>query len=271
MPAEKAYQAGYVHEIPSDITTAMKIILVGNGRMGRQIADIVARSTEHSILRALDAEDPIDAQAFAGADAIIDFTVRDAFLVNYPAMIASGVPVVVGTTGLDDVMGRVRDDVAASGASMLCSANFSLGVNIFLRTLREAARLIAPFGQFDIALCEQHHTGKADFPSGTGLRAAEVVLASNPRKSTVTRQLEDGRKIGSEELQVAAIRLGSVFGVHSAYIDSDADSIELTHTAKNRTGFASGAIHAAAWLADRHRVQPGFYSMDDFLNDIFAA
>lgn len=239
--------------------------------MGRQIADIVTRTGEHTIHRVLDAVDTIDAKSFTGADAIIDFTVRDAFLANYPAMIASGIPVVVGTTGWDDAMGSVREQVIAAGASMLYSANFSLGVNIFLRTLREASRLIAPFEQFDIALCEQHHTGKADFPSGTGLRAADVVLSANPRKKTVTRQLEDGRKIGSEELQVAAVRLGSVFGVHSAYIDSDADSIELTHTAKSRTGFASGAVHAAAWLAARHGVQPGFYTMDDFLNDLFKA
>lgn len=249
----------------------MKLTLVGNGRMGRQIADIVYRSNEHTIHRVLDAGDTIDAAAFQGSDAIIDFTVRDAFLDNYKAIIASGIPVVVGTTGWDDVMEQVKGEVLAAGSSMLYSANFSLGVNIFLRTLREAARLIAPFEQFDIALSEQHHTGKADFPSGTGLRAAEVVLSANPRKKTVTRQLEDGRKISSDELQVAAIRLGSVFGVHSAYIDSDADSIELTHTAKSRTGFASGAVHAAAWLATRHSVKPGFYSMDDFLNDLFKA
>lgn len=249
----------------------MKLSLVGNGRMGRQIADIVARSGEHDIVCVLDAGDTIDADSLCGAEAIIDFTVRDAFLENYPALVASGIPVVVGTTGWDDAIELVRSEVASAGASMLYSANFSLGVNIFLRTLREASRLIAPFGQFDIALCEQHHTGKADFPSGTGLRAAEVVLSANPRKKSVTRQLEDGRKITGDELQVAAVRLGSVFGVHSAYIDSDADSIELTHTAKNRTGFASGAVHAAAWLAARHAVKPGFYTMDDFLNDLFTA
>lgn len=248
----------------------MKITLVGNGRMGRQIADIVNRAGEHTIHRVLDAVDIIDAPAFAGSDVIIDFTVRDAFLANYKAMIASGVPVVVGTTGWDDVMGKIRDEVAAAGTSMLYSANYSLGVNIFLRTLREASRLIAPFQQFDIALTEQHHTGKADFPSGTGLKAAQEVLSANPRKKQVVRQLEDGRKLRNDDLQVAAIRLGSVFGVHSAFIDSDADTIELTHTAKSRAGFASGAVHAGAWLVAHHVLRPGFYTMDDFLNDLFA-
>ncbi|NTV03247.1 MAG: 4-hydroxy-tetrahydrodipicolinate reductase [Chlorobiaceae bacterium] len=248
----------------------MKLTLVGNGRMGRQIADIAARSGSHTIDRVLDFQDKIDADSFRGSDAIIDFTVRDAFLANYPAMLASGVPVLVGTTGWDDAMERVRQDVASAGASMLYSANYSLGVNIFFRTLREAARLIAPFEQFDIALSEQHHTGKADFPSGTAIKAAEEILKSNPRKRTVVRELEDGRKLRSDELHVASIRLGSVFGVHSAIIDSESDTIEVSHTAKNRTGFASGAVHAAEWLAGRHAVKPGFYTMDDFLNDLFS-
>ncbi len=249
----------------------MNISLVGNGRMGRQIAEIVARTGQHTIVRVLDAGDNIDSKAFTGSDVIIDFTVRDAFLVNYPAMVASGVPVVVGTTGLDDVLGKVKAAVAASGNSMLYSANYSLGVNIFLRTLREASHLIAPFEQFDIALCEQHHTAKADFPSGTALKAAEEVLAGNPRKKSIVRQLDDARRLRRDELQVAAVRLGSVFGVHSAIIDSDADTIELTHTAKNRSGFASGAIHAASWLVAHHVLRPGFYTMDDFLNDLFEA
>jgi 4-hydroxy-tetrahydrodipicolinate reductase len=249
----------------------MKITLVGNGRMGRQIADIVTRSGMHVIDRVLDVNDTIDAGSFSGSDVIIDFTVRGAFLVNYQAMIASGVPVVVGTTGWDDAMLHIRDEVAAAGTSMFYSANYSLGVNIFFRTLREAARLIAPFEQFDIALSEQHHTGKADFPSGTAIKAAEEILKSNPRKRSVVRELQDGRKLQSDELQVASIRLGSVFGVHSAIIDSESDTIELTHTAKNRTGFASGAVRAAEWLAGRHATLPGFYTMDDFLNDLFSA
>jgi 4-hydroxy-tetrahydrodipicolinate reductase len=249
----------------------MNITLVGNGRMGHQIADIVAASGVHRIERVLDVQDIIDAGSFSGSDVIIDFTVRSAFLTNYPALIASGVPVVVGTTGWDDVMPQVREDVAKAGSTMFYSANYSLGVNIFFRTLREAARLIAPFEQFDIALFEQHHTGKADFPSGTAIKAAEEILRANPRKSTIVRELQDGRKMQSDELQVASVRLGSVFGIHSAFIDSESDTIELTHTAKSRTGFASGAVRASEWLAARHATQPGFYTMDDFLNDIFSA
>ncbi|NTU97433.1 MAG: 4-hydroxy-tetrahydrodipicolinate reductase [Chlorobiaceae bacterium] len=245
----------------------MKFTLVGNGRMGRQVAMVATQSGIHEIAAVLDIDARITPESFSGSDAVIDFTVRDAFLRNLPAILESGVPVVVGTTGWDDVREEVAGKVTAAGSSLLYSANFSLGVNIFLRTLREAARMISPFGQFDIAFAEQHHTGKADFPSGTALRAADMILSVNNRKKTIATQLSADRRLASEELQVAAIRLGSVFGKHSAFIDSESDEIEISHTAKNRSGFASGAVEAAVWLAGRHRTAPGFYTMDDFLNE----
>lgn len=248
----------------------MKFTLVGNGRMGQQVAGVINRSGIHEIAVVLDDSCAVTAESFLGSDAIIDFTVRDAFLKNLPAMLQSRVPVVVGTTGWDDEMPDVKRRVGESGSSLLYSANFSLGVNIFLRTVREAARLIAPFDQFDIAFSEHHHTGKADFPSGTALRAAEMILSVNPRKKTLVRQLSDDRKIAPDELQVAALRLGSVFGQHTAFIDSEMDEIVVSHTAKNREGFAAGAVQTAKWLAARHTASPGFYTMDDFLNEMLA-
>ncbi len=248
----------------------MRFTLVGNGRMGQQVALVIAQSGCHETAATLDIDAAITPEVFRGSDAIIDFTVREAFLANLPSMLASGLPVVVGTTGWDDVQDEVKQQVTAAGASLLYSANFSLGVNIFLRTVREAARLISPFAQFDIAFAEQHHTGKADFPSGTALRAADMILSANSHKKTVVRELSDDKKLAKDELQVASLRLGSVFGKHSAFIDSDADEIVISHTAKNRSGFASGAVEAAAWLALRHKTAPGFYTMEDFLDEKFS-
>jgi len=248
----------------------MRFTLVGNGRMGQQVAQVIRQSGNHEVFAVLDVDATISTDVFRGSDAIIDFTVREAFLANLPAMLASGVPVVVGTTGWDDMQEEVKQQITAAGASLLYSANFSLGVNIFLRTVREAARLISPFAQFDIAFAEQHHTGKADFPSGTAVRAADMILSANSRKKTVVRQLSDDKKLAPDELQVASLRLGSVFGKHSVFIDSDADEIVISHTAKNRSGFASGAVEAAAWLALRHKTAPGFYTMEDFLNEKFS-
>ncbi len=248
----------------------MRFTLVGNGRMGQQVAQVIGQTGSHAVAAVLDIDTTISPDLFRGRDALIDFTVRDAFMANLPAMLASGVPVVVGTTGWDDILEEVKKMVSGAGGSLLYSANFSLGVNIFLRTVREAARLIAPFGQFDIAFAEQHHTAKADFPSGTALRAADMILSANSRKKSVARQLSDDKKLAADELQVASLRLGSVFGKHTAFIDSDADEIVVSHTAKNRSGFASGAVEAAIWLALRHKTEPGFYTMDDFLNEKFA-
>ena len=248
----------------------MKFTLVGNGRMGHEVAAVIESSPLHSVAAVLDIDAVITPEVFQGSDAIIDFTVRDAFLQNLDAMLVSGVPVVSGTTGWDGLREEVAAKVSAAGASLLSSANCSLGVNVFLRTLREAARLIAPFGQFDIAVEEQHHTGKVDFPSGTALAAANVILSANSRKQRIVRELPQAGRLPSEDLQVASLRLGSVFGKHSAFIDSEADEIVLSHTAKSRSGFASGAVEAAAWLAGQHRKLPGMYSMDDFLNELLA-
>jgi len=248
----------------------MKYTLVGNGRMGQQVASAIEASGEHTVHDILDVDAEISEHSFSGSDVIVDFTVRDAFLVNLPAMLASRVPVVVGTTGWDREMAIVRSMVEKSGSSLLYSANFSLGVNVFLRTVREAARMIAPFEDFDIAFSEQHHTAKADFPSGTALRAAEMILEANSRKKSIVSQLSTDRKIDRDELQVAAIRLGSVFGQHAAYINSESDDIVVSHTARNRKGFAGGAVQAGKWLAQKHTTQPDFYSMDDFLDEVLG-
>ncbi|UZJ41831.1 4-hydroxy-tetrahydrodipicolinate reductase [Prosthecochloris sp. SCSIO W1101] len=248
----------------------MKYTLVGYGKMGQQVAGIIESSDEHEVHTVLDVDAVITEERFAGSDVIIDFTVRDAFLANLPIMLASKVPVVVGTTGWDADMPMVRQQVAAAGASLMYSANFSLGVNIFLRTVREAARMIGPFDEFDIAFSEQHHTAKVDFPSGTALKAAEMIVEVNSRKKTIVSQLPTEKMINPDELQVAAIRLGSVFGQHSAYINSEFDDIVISHTARNRRGFAGGAVQAGKWLAEKHVSQPGFYTMDDFLDEVFG-
>ena len=248
----------------------MKYTLVGNGRMGKQVAAAIEASGEHRVHSVLDVDADISEGSFSGSDVIVDFTVRDAFLANLPAMLSSGVPVVVGTTGWDENMADVRAKVADAGASLLYSANFSLGVNIFLRAVREAARMIAPFDGFDIAFSEQHHTGKADFPSGTALRAAQMILDANPRKRSIARELPESGIIAPEELQVSAIRLGSVFGRHAAHVNSEFDDIVISHTARNRRGFAMGAVQAGKWLAERHRLAPGFHTMDDFLDDVLT-
>lgn len=248
----------------------MKYTLVGYGKMGQQVAGILEASDEHEIHAVFDVDAVITEECFDGSDVIIDFTVRDAFLANLPAMLSAKVPVVVGTTGCDADMTRIKEEVEQAGTSLLYSANFSLGVNMFLRTIRKAAKMIEPFDEFDIAFSEQHHTAKVDYPSGTALKAARMILEANSRKKTIISELSHDETIRPEQLQVSAVRLGSVFGRHEAHINSEYDDIVISHTARNRRGFAGGAVQAGKWLAVRHDSQPGFYTMDDFLDEVLG-
>lgn len=247
----------------------MKIALIGKGNMGKAITDVVAGMEGHEIVAAYDLDNPLTKEGLKKADVAIEFTSRDAFLQNLELFLDSGVPVVVGTTGWYDELESVRKKVLAANASMLYAANFSLGVNIFFRMVRQAARLIAPFENFDIAITEQHHTGKQDAPSGTALKAAQEVLAGLPRKSRIKTAMPEAGRIQPDELLVTATRLGTVFGQHTIHIDSESDSISVSHTAKNRTGFARGAVEAALWLAQGGG-RKGLLTMEDFLNEKLA-
>jgi 4-hydroxy-tetrahydrodipicolinate reductase len=238
----------------------MKLILVGYGKMGKAI-DAIAHAEGCTVVATADSKTPLTPALLSKGDAVIDFTSRDAFLKNVPALIGSGKPVVVGTTGWNDDSESVKAQVISSGSAMIHSANFSLGVQLFFRMARAAASLIAPFNGFDIAISETHHTQKLDSPSGTALKLASEVLSACPRKTKLTTSLDD--RLASNQLLVQAIRLGKVFGTHTLHIDSEFDEIELRHNAKNRLGFAQGSIAAAKWLADKK----GFFTIDDLLDD----
>lgn len=239
----------------------MKIVLVGNGNMGKAIAALLAETQQHEIIATFSSKEPLHVEALAEADACIDFTTAAAFLENLPVLLQAKKPIVVGTTGWYDQLSEVAQKVQAANGALLYAPNFSLGVNLFLQLVKVAASLIAPFPEFDLALSEIHHTRKKDAPSGTALKAADYVLSVLSRKTTLRTSLADSAPIQKEQLLVTSLRLGSVFGTHTLHIDSPADELVLTHTAKSRRGFAEGALQAAEWLQGRQ----GFFSFDDFL------
>ncbi|MCS7014259.1 MAG: 4-hydroxy-tetrahydrodipicolinate reductase [Chloroherpetonaceae bacterium] len=241
----------------------MKIILVGNGQMGRAIAAIIAETPQHQILAALSSKDVLQPDMLANADALIDFTNAKAFLQNLPVLLAANRPIVVGTTGWYHHLSEVKAQVEGADGALLYAANFSLGVHLFLRLAKVAASLIAPFPEFDIAISEAHHTRKKDAPSGTALKAAEQVLAALPRKTALRTALLPDTPLQKEELLITSLRVGSVFGEHTLHIDSPADELVIRHTAKSRRGFAEGALQAAEWLQGKR----GFFSFEDFLSE----
>jgi len=160
-------------------------------------------------------------------------------------------------------MEEFKAKVHVANGSFLYASNFSIGVLLFHKLLGKAAALYSPFSQYDFALHELHHNQKADYPSGTALTLAKKVLDNVPSKNS----LQIGNppdKIANDKLQVSSSRVGSIPGTHTLYIESTDDSIELTHRAQGRSGFAAGSVKAAEWLVDKK----GFFSIDNMLDDI---
>ena len=160
---------------------------------------------------------------------------------------------VVGTTGWSDSLGEARELIETHQTALVYGANFSIGANLFLKLAKLATRLFDPFSEYDPYVFEQHHREKVDAPSGTALRLAEIVVANTERKSRVQIGNPEG-KIDPEALHVSSLRAGRASGRHELGFDSAADSVEIVHTARNREGFARGALFAAEWIRDKRGV-----------------
>ena len=201
-----------------------------------------------------------------GADVAIEFTVPATALANIQALAALKIPAVIGTTGWHDKLDEVKKIVAGAGSLLLWSSNFSIGVNAFYRMAWYASQLMNLFPEYDIGGFEAHHNKKLDSPSGTAKTLVEGVLTRIERKKTAVWETLE-RAPAPEELHYPSLRLGSVPGTHSLIFDSAADTIELTHTARSREGFALGAVRAAEWLPGKKK---GVFTIDDMLKDMMG-
>jgi 4-hydroxy-tetrahydrodipicolinate reductase len=202
----------------------------------------------------------ITKDSLKGIDVCIDFSSPAAVIANIEAVADCGRNIVVGTTGWYDRLDYVRKLVKEKKIGFLYAANFSLGVNLFSHIMMDAAHLIDRYAEYDVALSEVHHRGKADSPSGTALSLGALILQTMKRKSELVSETSHG-VMKPHQLHVTSTRVGAVTGKHSVMFDSESDSIELVHTAKNRQGFARGAIVAAEWLKGKR----GFYTMRDVI------
>ncbi|MDR2951832.1 MAG: 4-hydroxy-tetrahydrodipicolinate reductase [Treponema sp.] len=245
----------------------MKIALIGYGKMGKMVEE-AAISQGHSIAAIVDPVvngffKNIASADLSSVDAAIEFTQPSSAPDNIIALAEKKIPTVTGTTGWYGRMDEVCRAVTAAGGALLWSSNFSIGVNLFYRIAWYAAELANEFPEYDISGFEAHHNKKLDSPSGTAKTLAEGVLARIRRKKKVVWETMN-RRPEPDELHFPSMRMGSVPGRHSLFFDSPADTIEITHTARNREGFASGALRAAQWLAGRQ----GIYTIDDMLKNI---
>jgi len=250
----------------------MNIALIGYGKMGKMIEQI-ASAQGHKVSAIVDpsadnktAVKSIAEADFGFVDAAIEFTQPDKAADNIIALTERKIPVITGTTGWHDRIDEVNEAVKKAKCSMLWASNFSIGVNMFYRIAWYAAELANNFPEYDTGGFESHHNKKIDSPSGTAKTLAEGVLSRIDCKKKIVYETMK-RRPEPDELHFPSLRMGSVPGTHSLFFDSPADTIEITHTARNREGFASGALRAAEWLTSKKR--SGVFTIDDMMQDLF--
>ena len=254
----------------------MKIALIGYGKMGKEI-EKVALSRGHEIVSIIDVNNQEDfkSDAFKSADVAIEFTNPMVAYGNYMKAFEAGVKVVSGSTGWMEEHGdEIKELCTTGGKTLFWASNFSLGVTIFSAVNKYLAKIMNQFHAYDVTMSETHHIHKLDAPSGTAITLAEDILENLDRKDRWvkgTMQAPDGTVSGTtecaaNELPVSSIREGEVPGIHVIRYESEADSIILTHDAKNRKGFSLGAVLAAEYTANKE----GYLGMSDlfpFLKD----
>jgi 4-hydroxy-tetrahydrodipicolinate reductase len=242
----------------------MNIALLGYGKMGHEI-EAAALAAGHHIVATfdIDRQGTLNALRNSGADVAIDFSQPNAVESNVKHCADAALPIVIGTTGWDNAFEKVRKMVDDAGIGGVIGSNFSIGVNLFLQIVREASKVVSDAG-YDAYIVEAHHRGKKDFPSGTALRIGEAVLSGLKSKTKTASELPRGEAPAADTLYISSIRAGAITGTHTVGFDSDEDSIELTHQAKNRRGFASGAVVAAEWIVGKK----GLYRFEEHIKDI---
>jgi 4-hydroxy-tetrahydrodipicolinate reductase len=228
----------------------MRILLVGYGKMGRLVGEL-APQFGGSIAGIVDPASPdhsgtLDDERWQDVDVAIDFTSPDAVLSNVTTLARRRINIVLGTTGWTAHEAELRRIVEAAGSGIVAAPNFSTGVVLFEAIVAHAAALFANQEMFGAWIHEAHHAMKKDAPSGTALKLKQAMEQAGYSKA----------------IDVSATRVGFVPGTHTIGFDGPSESITLTHTARDRGGFARGALTAAQWIKGRR----GWYTMQDVLN-----
>lgn len=219
----------------------LRVVLVGHGRMG-QLVESLAPEYDVEIAGRITTRNAHDPAAWATADVAIDFSVAEAVPVNARTLASRGVSLVIGTTGWHDQAEALHRDLTGLHVGVIAAPNFAIGVNAFLAIAEQAAGLLADRG-FASWIHEAHHAAKKDAPSGTALALQRVVESAGLA------------------VDVSSTRAGHIPGTHTVGFDSPAETITFTHTARDRSAFARGALEAAKWIHGRR----GWFSMRDML------
>ena len=231
----------------------MKIALFGYGKMGKIIENI-AINRGHNIVAKFDAV--LKEGSLTDADVAIDFSLPSVAFDNIKKCFNNNIPIVSGTTGWVDKLDEANALCKAKDAAFIYASNFSLGVNLFFELNAHLAQIMNKFKSYQISLEEIHHSQKLDAPSGTAISLAEDIIKRSDKKTWSLGQSQN-----DNDLTIVSKRINDVPGTHKVRYESPIDHIQIEHKAKNRDGFALGAVMAAEWLKDKK----GVYTMKDVL------
>jgi 4-hydroxy-tetrahydrodipicolinate reductase len=234
----------------------MKIALIGYGKMGKTLEKI-ALQRGHEVILKIDVDNRRDFDRLHEADVAIEFTRPESAVLNLEKCLVAGVPVVCGTTGWLSEFERISTLCNTQKSAFFYASNYSIGVNIFFEINRRLADMMNDYPMYDVTMEEIHHTQKLDAPSGTAITLAEGIFQNITRKTNWVCNTEGS----PSDLEITAKRIDPAPGTHIVRYDSPIDTIEITHTAHSREGFATGAVVAAEWLVGKQ----GVFSMKDLL------
>lgn len=238
----------------------MKIAILGYGKMGKAI-ECIAIERGHEIVIKINSNntDTLTTDSLKMADVAIEFSSPLHVVSNIKTCIQAGIPIAVGTTGWYDQANEIYNQVRESKGSFLAASNFSVGVNIFFEINKRLAKLMANQPSYTSEIQEIHHTEKLDSPSGTAITLAEEIITQNNSYSFWENNPSENR----EALEIMSYREPEVPGTHEVTYDSDIDKISIKHEAKNRKGFALGAVLAAEYIHNKK----GIFTMQDVLKN----
>jgi 4-hydroxy-tetrahydrodipicolinate reductase len=235
----------------------MKVCLIGYGKMGKAIEEILLQKS-HEISGRIDHANSSQLKEFlAASDVAIEFTGPDAVVEHLKLCFDLNVPVICGTTGWLDKWKDINAYLENKKGSMIYASNFSVGVQLFFALNKKLAGLMSKQFNYQCELKEIHHIHKKDAPSGTAITLAQDLINNNPRYT----QWKLNESNIQSDLKIISERTNSVVGTHIVTYTSPIDQIEITHEAFSRQGFAQGAVLAAEWILGKQ----GMFTMNDVL------
>lgn len=243
----------------------MSVVIVGYGKIGKIVEEEAIR-LKIPISKIITSRNSLLNYNFTKNEVCIEFTEPSSCLENIQIIASRGINTVCGTTGWNTKVDKVKKIIEQSNTGFIYASNFSIGVNIFWKIIKKASSLIDKFEDYDVMGHEVHHNTKKDFPSGTALTTAEIILEHIKRKKRVLVQNID-RVMHPDEFSFSSSRCGSIIGNHEVVFDSTVDSIKISHHSKVRNAHAKGALNCAQWIRDKK----GFYTIEDYIKELLYA